>query len=108
MPVPSVGPDRSPAAIAFLPAALLALLSTCSDNIPVSPTDEATRVTPVAQNAVRGKIAIKVARRVTLLKNGNVEVGVRAVCPRGLCEGGVGAALSGAGARQRGTVGSAR
>jgi hypothetical protein len=30
-----------------------------------------------------GKVAIKVAHTVTLLGNGNVEVGVRAVCPEG-------------------------
>jgi hypothetical protein len=67
---------------ALVPVALFSL-SSCSDSSPVSPTSDLSREPSFTQRALRGKVAIKVAHNVNLLSNGNLEVEVRAVCPRG-------------------------
>jgi hypothetical protein len=49
----------------------------------LSPTAEAAGSTPVIETAAAGRISIKVAHTAQLLSNGNIVIGVRAVCPRG-------------------------
>jgi hypothetical protein len=65
--------------------ALIALffLSSCSDGTPISPTSDLSREPSFTAKPLRGKVAIKVAHKAKILSNGNVEIGVRAVCPRG-------------------------
>jgi len=82
VPAPSARLHRFLGASALVPVALV-LLSSCSDSTPVSPAADLSREPSFTQQALRGKVAIKVANRAKLLSNGNVEVGVRALCPRG-------------------------
>ena len=69
---------------AIPPFVLLVLLSSCSDQAPMSPTAEAPGSTPVIEAVAAGKISIKVAHTAQLSSDGNVIViGVRTVCPSG-------------------------
>lgn len=82
MPAPYARFYRSLGLSAFVPVALV-FLSSCSDSTPVSPTTDLSLEPSVTSKALRGKVAIKVAHNATLLSNGNVQIEVRAVCPRG-------------------------
>jgi hypothetical protein len=66
---------------ALLPGSLF-MLTGCAENAPTSPVIEAEEEPSFAQGR-RGKIAIRVGNQVRLLSNGNLEVRVRAICPRG-------------------------
>jgi hypothetical protein len=76
---------RSYWAAALLPVALL--LSSCSENMPVSPTTESPaldqREPDLDLNAGRRVVALRVANKATLRPNGEVAVRVRAFCRRG-------------------------
>jgi hypothetical protein len=66
---------------ALLPGSLF-MLAGCSEGAPTSPALDVEE-SSLAQGTRRGKIAIKVGNHVKLLSNGNLEVKVRAICPRG-------------------------
>jgi hypothetical protein len=65
----------------LLPGSLF-ILTGCSDSVPTSPTVDAAEEPSFIQGR-RGKIAIRVGHQVRLLNNGNLEVRVRAICPKG-------------------------
>jgi hypothetical protein len=66
---------------ALLPGSLF-FLSGCSE-VPTSPTLDVAEEPSFTEGSRRGKIAIRVGNKVKLLSNGNLEVSVRAICPRG-------------------------
>jgi hypothetical protein len=66
---------------ALLPGSLF-MLTGCSESVPTSPAVEAAEEPLLAQGR-RGKIGIRVGNNVKLLSTGDLQVSVRAICPRG-------------------------
>lgn len=62
-----------------IPAVVL-LLSGCSER---DPTASSAEESEFVRKSLRGKVALEIHDRAKLLANGNVEVVVRALCPKG-------------------------
>lgn len=78
MPAATDMSHRSSWASAILPIVLL--LSGCSERDPTAPAAEEPEF---VRKSLRGKVALEIQDRARLLANGNVEVVVRVLCPKG-------------------------